>query len=129
MATFTKEISFINPAFFNSEKKFEEKEVTVLATFKELSRIDRSQHELHFMIMGAFDSTKGKSVKFDTSTVLKMTDEFIETSMLTNTDDPTIKVTATEKTQFLNDSIGKLKFGMWLLNEKFSPFFSQLGSL
>jgi hypothetical protein len=130
--TYQKEISFISPTFFDPEKGqmggFEEKEITKTATFKELSRTDREQHELHFMIMAAFEETKGKKVKYDSSQVLQMTDIYIETCMLVNDGtNPTIDITASDKLQFLNDSIAKLNFGLWLLNEKFAPFFSQLG--
>lgn len=133
MSTFQKEISFISPTAFNQELNsgmggFEENEVTKTATFKELSRIDREQHELHFMIMAAFEETKGKKVKYDSTQVLGMTDVFIETCMLVNDGtNPTVDVTVADKTQFLNDSIAKLNFGLWLLNEKFAPFFAQLG--
>lgn len=131
MATFQKEISFINPAYFDSTltpPAHVEKEVTKTATFKELSRTDREQHELHFMIMAAFQETKGKIVKYDSSQILAMTDIYIETCMLVNDSlNPTVEITATDKLQFINDSIAKLNFGMWLLNEKFSPFFAQLG--
>lgn len=128
MGTFQKEITFLNVASFNTEtKQHGEKEETKLATFKDLSRTERSQHELHFMIMAAFEETKGKKVKYDSSQILKMTDEFIETSLVTNNDDPSSDITITDKTQFLNDSIAKLNFGLWLLNEKFAPFFAQLG--
>ena len=131
-ATYTKEISFISPTAFDATKgqmgQFEEKEITKTATFKELSRTDREQHELHFMIMAAFQETTGKKVKYDSSQILEMTDIYIETCMLVNDGlNPQIDITATDKMQFLNDSIAKLKFGLWLLNEKFSPFFAQLG--
>lgn len=126
MQTFQKEISFISPTSFNQELNggmgsFEEKEITKTATFKELSRTDRDQHELHFMIMAAFEETKGKKVKYDSSQVLAMTDSFIESCLIINDD-----ITTADKTQFLNDSIAKLQFGLWLLQEKFSPFFAQL---
>lgn len=127
MSTFQKEISFISPTNFNQELNggmgaFEEKEITKLATFKELSRTDRDQHELHFMIMAAFQETKGKRIKYDSSQVLAMTDSYIETCLIIDE-----SFTTADKTQFLNDSIAKLKFGLWLLNEKFAPFFAQLG--
>lgn len=125
MSTFTKEVSFINPAFFDNTltpPSHVEKEETKTATFKELSRTDRDQHDLHFMIMAAFEATSGKKVKYDSSQILKMTDEYIETSLIVND-----CFTSTDKLQFLNDSIAKLQFGMWLLNEKFAPFFAQLG--
>lgn len=126
--TFVKEITFINPAYYDTEEQAHiEKEVTVSATFRELSRTDRKQHDLHFMVMAAFEETKGNTVKYDSSQLLKMIDEFVDTSMVTQTEDPTTQATATDKTQFLNDSIGKLKFGFWLMKEKFSPFFAQLG--
>lgn len=125
--TFVKEITFINPAFYDEETQAHtSKEVTVSATFKDLSRTDRTQHDLHFMIMAAFEETKGNSVKYDSSQLLKMIDEFVETAMLTKDGDPNTAATNTDKLQFLNDSIGKLKFGFWLMKEKFSPFFAQL---
>lgn len=125
--TFQKEISFISPTSWNPELNnnmggHEEKEITKTATFNELSRTNREQHELHFMIMGAFDSIGGKKVKYDPKVVLEMTDQFIESALIVNE-----SFTAADKTQFLNDSIAKLNFGLWLLNEKFAPFFSQLG--
>lgn len=128
MLTFQKEITFLNPAFFDTELNDHiEKEVTKTATFKELSRTDRDQHELHFMIMAAFEETKGKKVRYDSSQVLNMTDSFIESCMIIKDEaNPGVEIGSADKTQFLNDSIAKLNFGLWLLNEKFSPFFAQL---
>lgn len=126
--TFQKEISFINTAYFDAETSDHiEKEITKTATFKDLSRTDRDQHELHFMIMAAFEETKGKKVKYDSTQVLGMTDIFIETCMIVDLATTENGITATDKIQFLNDSIAKLNFGLWLLNEKFAPFFAQLG--
>jgi hypothetical protein len=125
MNTFEKDITFFNPAFFDGEKHIE-KEETKVCTFKDLSRIDRDQHELHFMIMNAYE-IRGNKVKFDPTQVLDMTDKFIEICMITSTDASIPNaVTEQDRSQILNDSLAKLDFGRWLLKEKFAPFFSQL---
>lgn len=127
--TFQKEITFLSPTAFNEKtKKFEEAEISKVATFKELSRLDRSQHDLHFMIMNAFNQTKGNDFHLDTTNFMKMTDMFIENALMTKDDEPTTEITQNDKIQFLNDSIGKLAFGMWLFKEKFTPFFQKLVS-
>jgi hypothetical protein len=120
--TFKREISFFNPAQFLDGKHTGGGVDTKTFTFKELSRIDRDQHELHFTMMTAFE-TRGRKSKIDPGQMLELTDLFINTCFVL-----VDGITETDKTLLLNDSIAKLKFGTFLLNEKMPPFFQQLVS-
>lgn len=127
MTTFTKEISFINPAFFDKDAKPQpqhtEKEVTKTATFKELSRTDKDQHKLHFTLIGISLNTKtddGK-IKLDTDSLYEVTVKVVTTLLVT--DD---KFTEIDKELFLSDSSALIDFGFWFIGEKLTPFFSIL---
>ncbi len=125
MTTFTKEISFINPAFFDAEAKppkHIEKEVKKTATFKELSRIDRDQRKFQFMLMSVFKSKGANEIAIDHEMLCDITEKAVEVLLIT---DPKT-FTEIDKTQFLNDNGAIINFGMWFLGEKLSPFFQQL---
>ena len=48
MSTYTKELKFITAIFDEKTEAVIEKEVIKTANFKELSRLDKTQHKLHF---------------------------------------------------------------------------------
>ena len=123
MAEFTKEISFINPAFFDTEtKKHVEQEVKKTATFKELSRTDKEQRKFQFMLMSVFKSKGENEIAIDHEMLCDITEKAIEVLLIT--DDK--KFTDIDKQQFLNDNGAVINFGMWFLGEKLSPFFQHL---
>lgn len=122
--TFKHEITFFNPAFFDTEKNKHTggSNETKTFVFKELSRVDRDQHELHFTMMTAFQNS-GKKMKVDPPQLLQITELFIDTCFVAA--DGVLEV---DKLLLLNDSIAKIKLGTFLLNEKMPPFFQQLVS-
>lgn len=123
MSTFQKEITFINPAFFDTETNSHcEKEVTKTATFKELSRTDKEQRKLQFTLMGLFKSSGVGELKIDPDSLCEVTEKAIDVLLVI---DP-VNFTETDKMQFLNDNGALITFGMWLLGDKISPFFSHL---
>lgn len=125
MSTFTKEISFINPAFFDKEIKpaggHVEKEETKTATFKELSRTDREQRKLQFMLMSVFKSNEKNIMELDSDKLCDITEIAVEVLLITDT-----SFTEVDKVNFLNDNGSIIIFGLWFLAEKISPFFSHL---
>lgn len=120
--TFTKEISFIDPAFFDKDIKpagaHVEKEVTKTATFKEFSRTDKEQRKLQSLLMSVFKSKGEGELQLDHEALVDITERAIEVLLVIDTN-----FTAVDKTNFLNDNGTVILFGMWLMNEKISPFF------
>ena len=55
MSTYTKELKFITAIFDEKTEGVSEKEVIKTATFKELSRLDKTQHKLHFKLISLFE--------------------------------------------------------------------------
>lgn len=125
MSTFTKEISFINPAFFDKDIKpagaHVEKEEKKTATFKELSRTDKDQRKFQFMLMSVFKSKGEGEMQIDHEMLCDITEKGVEVLLI-----PDANFTEIDKTNFLNDNGAVISFGMWLLGEKISPFFSHL---
>lgn len=125
---FEKQITFLDPnaGFDEPSKTFVPGIVTKTATFKVLNRIDRTQHKLHFMIMAIFgigsdaDEEAGK-ISLDSDKMLDVTNKFIKTLLVVNED-----FTEQDKTLFLNDSGALLPFGLEILGEYITPFFSTL---
>jgi hypothetical protein len=125
--TFTKDISFINPSFFDPELKNGmgdhcEKEITKTATFKDLSRTDKDQRKFQFMLMSVFKSKGEGELQIDHDMLCDITEKAIEVLLITDA----VNFTDIDKGQFLNDNGAIINFGMWLLGEKISPFFSLL---
>lgn len=131
---FQKEITFLSKVLDieNPANGFALVPVTKKITFKELSRTDRAQHKLHFMLISIFtggesnvDDTdepgKGGSFNVNTDKLYDITAKAIR--VLVVTDD---NFNDQEKTELLNDGGALFRFGMWLLKEKISPFFSEL---
>jgi hypothetical protein len=134
MQTFQKEITFLSKEFDESKvnepcKGWVEAPITKIATFKELSRTDKSQHKLHFKIIAIFEhfgvkeeDTDGENlqVKIDSDGVYDLTVKAINTLII-----PDPSFTMQDKAELLNDSAGIFQFGFWLLGEKIAPFFSK----
>ena len=122
MSTFQREITFINPAHFDTvEKKHGEKEETKMATFKELSRIDKDQRKFQFLLTSVFKSKGIDEIQIDHEVLCDITEQAIHVLLVTDEN-----FTSTDKTQFLNDNIAIIQFGLWLLKEKLTPFFTLL---
>lgn len=125
MSTFTKEISFINPAFFDKDIKpagaHVEKEVTKTATFKELSRTDKDQRKFQFMLMSVFKSKGEGEFQIDHDVLCDITEKAVEVLLVIDQ-----SFTEVDKTQFLNDNGAIINFGIWFLGNKITPFFSLL---
>lgn len=123
--TFTKEISFINPSSFDPTKgkmgEHTEKEETKTATFKELSRTDKDQRTFQFMLMSVFKSKGEGEVQIDHSMLCDITEKGVDILLITDA-----VFTEIDKVNFLNDNGAIISFGLWLLKEKITPFFSLL---
>lgn len=124
METFEKDITFLSREFDTDSQQWEEKEVVKKATFKELSRTDRTQAKLHFKLVAIFENfgvsdEADASAKIDSDGLYDLTTKAIKTLLII--DD---SFTEQDKTAFLNDSFAVLAFGLWALGEKFAPFFS-----
>ena len=122
--TFQKEIEFLTKTYVQDSDSWEPLPITKTATFKELSAIDKTQHKLHFKILSLTDIL-GKEeatdkVSIDTDVLYDLTVKTIKTLLVI--DD---KFTATDKEEFLSDSMALLSFGMWMLTEHTLPFFSK----
>ena len=116
--TFTKEIIFIS--LVHNGVEFVETLVKKTATFKELSRTDKTQNDLCWLIMELFESKK-KKVHIKREEASELVDLFID-KMLIISD----TFTEQDKTDFLNDNGAIISFGKWLCWEKCWDFFLKL---
>src|ERR1044071_7921560 len=111
---FQKEISFLSKLWNEPSTSFVEGSVTKTATFKELSRTDKSQHKLHFKIIAIFEHFGAKEgaeeIKIDSDGVYDLTIKAINTLLI-----PDPAFTVQDKAEFLNDSAAIFNFGFWLL--------------
>lgn len=128
METFIKEISFISQEFIPNEQGGGEWKPTIVkknATFKELNRTDPTQKKLTWKIMGIFEGSEidgeNSSVNINTDGLSDITDKYVKTMLLVNDE-----FTETNKKEFLLDNGSMMKFGLWALQEKITPFFSEL---
>lgn len=126
MKTFEKEINWVTWEFDADKNETVETPHTKTATFNELNRTDKRQHELHFMLVDLFEGTAKANGEADIDSIglnpkglLKITVKAIE-DLLTENE----SFTKADKEGFLNDSMALLPFGIWLIKEKFTPFFS-----
>lgn len=116
--TFQKEITFINPAFFDTETaQHIEKEVSKTATFNELSRTDKTQRKYQAMLMSIFKAKESGDLQIDYDVFTDIAEKAVETLLVTNE-----TFTDVDKNQFLSDNGAIIDFGMWMLNEKITPF-------
>lgn len=127
MKTFEREISWVIWEFDADKNDTVEKTRTKTATFNELNRTDKSQHKLHFKLISLFQGLEGSAesaedINVSTDALYDITCKAIKTLIVTDGE----KFTKTDLEEFLNDSMAILPFGLWMLKEKFSPFFKNL---
>lgn len=120
MGIFTKEIKFVSNQL-QEDNTFALVEVTKTATFKELSRTDKDQHMLPFMMAALFEVSGKNTAKISDQQLYDLTVKCIDTLLI---EDETF--TSQDKTEFMNDSFAIFKFGWWLMGEKITPFFQNL---
>lgn len=120
--TFQKEITFLSKTIQEGDDTWNELPVTKTVTFKELNRTDRDQHKLHFFLISIFNTT-GKGFNIDSDALYDLVVKFIETMTELNE-----QFSIQDKAELLNDSGALLSFGLWLMPQKVTPFFSTLMS-
>jgi hypothetical protein len=121
--TFEQEITFMSKDMDPDTKQWIETPVTKTATFKELSRTDKTQHKLHFMLMSIIESDEesGDKLHIDSDKLYDITTKFIKTLLVINEN-----FTEQNKGEFLSDSGALLSFGLKILGDKITPFFVKL---
>lgn len=123
METFQKEISFLSIVPDVDLQTNVKKIIKKTATFDELSRTAKDQHKLHFKII----SVISQSIKGDEEFTIESDGMYDLVVLAIN---KLLQVnenfTESDKKEFLLDSGAIWKFGMWLLGEKLTPFFSIL---
>ena len=120
METFRKEITFLSKTL-SGEGIWIDEEITKTATFKELNRVDRSQHKLHFKMMTVFEgfaTDEDGKFKIDSDALYDLTIKAFKNLLIEDSE-----FNETDKTEFLNDSGAILSFGVWIFKDKFTPFF------
>lgn len=125
MKTFEKEVSYVSWEVDTEKNETVETVVTKTATFKELSRTDKTQHKLHFKLISLFEGLekeKGEenSIGISSDGLYDITVKAINILFV-----PTDIFTEQDKKEFLNDSMALLDFGLWLFKEQFTPFFAK----
>ena len=128
MEEFKKEITFLQKQFIEGEWALVE--ISKTARFKELSRVDRSQHELHFMITQMMEQSEKDDEKDEEEKVKMTVDSKVLYKLVRKSVNVLLLVDENfkedDKAEFLQDSGALLQFGLWLLQEKLTPFFSVL---
>lgn len=136
MSTFPKKITYMSSVLDGHHMV--KKEVTKVATFKELDRLDKNQHKLHFMILslyqnrvkdeGEIDDPSVSKIKLDSGALYDLTVKSIRTLILCaeKQNEEMDAFVETDKAEFLNDSVAILNFGLWFLENHISPFFLNL---
>ena len=124
--TFEKEIGFLSNVFNSESNEWGLDVVKKTASFNELSRTDKRQHKLHFMMIALFEATPGENgeadkMSLDSDKMYDLTSKAVKTLLIVDE-----KFTEQDKSEFLNDSGALFTFGMWLLGEHITPFFSSL---
>lgn len=131
MENFEKEITFLSKQAIPGEGNdliWRLIPVTKTAVFKELDQTNRDQHKLHFMIISLAELFKEKDADEDDNKMTISSDKLYD---LTTKSIKTLLIvdetsfSASDKVEFLNDSAAILNFALWMLKEKFMPFFSQ----
>jgi len=122
MEKFEKEVKFLSLEFNGETNKWDEKEVTLVATFKDLDRRDKEQHKLHFKLVSLFNiSAEDGEAEISSDRLYDITSQFVKLMLI-----PTDQFTATNKNELLQDSGALFELGMWLMKEKLGPFFLNL---
>jgi hypothetical protein len=129
MKTFTKELTWVgwevdaeNP---NSNEPVQVERVKT-ATFKELNRTDETQHKLIFQISELFDSKSKKNedgetdVDLNSAAFCDLIKKAVRDLLVTNQN-----FSEMDKREFLQDALGLMSFGFWMLQNHFAPFFSK----
>jgi hypothetical protein len=119
--TFKRKITFLSQTIKEGDEGWNEVPVTKEVTFKELNRTDRDQHKLHFSLISIFKS-RGDSFNIDSEALYDLVVRFIDTMVVLDDKQFTIQ----DKEELLNDSGALLDFGLWLMPNKITPFFSNL---
>ena len=134
-ATFQQELNYVEMGFNDPQDPSSVGLVPVkkTATFKELSRTDKSQHHLAMYMTkkfrafskptGEFDNEGKEIYKFslEDEETYDMTVRFVETNLV-----PTADFDAKDAKEFLNDVVGISELGTALFQDKFLPFFAIL---
>jgi len=149
--TFKREIHFVRQMISRTDPSgLTLVKAKVEAHFKELSRIDKSQHKLHMLITQTFrkftftkverkeneplpqpidgeplteDQLKFKiKMELDDEAIYDLTCAFIKTMSILDKEHFDEQC----QSEILADSGALYKFGMWLLTEKAAPFFQSL---
>lgn len=137
---FDREISYLHYDLNETRTQWGHFPIKKVATFKELSRVDRSQAKLSMAVASAFrkfprvpvfDETgkqktgeDGKllfTMSFDEEIIYDITSRFISDMTVLNS-----VFGEQERAELLNDAGAVLMFGWWLLEEKLLPFFQHL---
>jgi hypothetical protein len=119
METFQKEIVLFSKVFDDEEKKWNQVEVKKTATFKELDRLDKSQHKLQFKLVTLFKmNVEEDDPEISSDALYDITVKFINQMLIIDKD-----FNSGDKTEFLQDSGAIFNFGTWLLKDKFTDFF------
>jgi hypothetical protein len=142
MKTYQKEISWVSPELNETQDGTIEVVKTKTATFKELSRLDKTQHKLHFKIISMFEGMQDdqKESLRNASTAEEKQEVLNDSDISINSDglyDITVKAinqllltdkefTEMDKKELLQDSIALLNLGLWLFSTQFAPFFQKL---
>lgn len=127
---FDKEINFISRGFDGEAQVHTKGRKKATATFQELDATVKAQHRLHFLIISIFKSQPvsptaipGEKIpaKLDPDILYDLTVKAVQVLWV-----ETPAFTAQDKEEFLCDSGALLPFGLWLMGEKVTPFFSEL---
>jgi hypothetical protein len=120
--TYQKEITYLSSQFDNDKQEIALKPFTKSFTFLELSRTDKKQHKLFFLMFplyrNSIDMSGNSRTIADPEVLQNLTNIAIETLMIC----ADVKEEQ-DKKEFLNDGIAVMNFGYWFLNQKFTPFF------
>lgn len=132
METFKREISFLSISP-DADGGASFKPVIKTVTFKELSQTDKDQHKLHFSIIKLMSASSSETsnaigqeekttLDINTDVLYDLTTKFVKTMVVFDEDFkemPDLK-------ELLQDSGALLNLSMWLLTNKFIPFFQKL---
>ena len=132
--TFEKEVSFAvmvvnvdnegKAILKDGSPEYVQKIVTKTATFKELVRTDATQRELCWNILKIVDFKQGETPTINDEAACNITNAYINELVVVNDN-----FTQQDKTDLLNDNIGVVNFGLWLVHNKIIPFFLQLNMI
>ena len=126
MKTFTKELTWVGWETDSDTTELVQVERTKTATFKELNRTDETQHKLIFKISELFDSKAVKDedgntdVDINSASFCDLIKKTVKDLLVTDAN-----FSELDKREFLQDALGLMSFGFWMLQNHFAPFFSK----